>query len=238
MRVVGLALLGLALFAGSLVAADPTRAGPSPMTLSLRENHAFHIVDYLTWCGDCVNGEDVTSQEPYTFQPGTYWPFDLSLPPTNNSQPGCRWDSDDYWFFGTSGNILDAGATASAQACWYSSHYSSPYLLTYFVFRSASPDLLIREHFEWAGGSHVSPYLVPIRDGSVWRYQQCWFGPQTPLGPVVEIPDSHGCMALPVRVTLTVTNPTTRKVGKTGGIWGADPRDQSLYCTYPIPFMP
>jgi hypothetical protein len=66
----------------------------------------------------------------------------------------------------------------------------------------------------------VNHVIAPVFDQSAhqWSYFACvWSPPLNASDQVVTIPNSHGGTGVPQLITVTVTNPTSRKVGKTGG---------------------
>lgn len=178
-------------------------SGPSndPLAFSMQSGSSGHQinqpVDFLTWCGDC-GGVDYTTGSPWVVNP------------TN-----CMWDSDDNYSYTSSGNVLAAGASVSVSECLYGGGAQLP---TDIVLQSSSPNLLVTETWTWTGGGTVTAIVTPILDqqGHAWRYFDCI---RTPVadGPLVTIPDSNGGQAVPGRITVVVSNPTSQKVGKTGG---------------------
>jgi len=163
------------------------------------QQHIAEPVDYLTWCGDCV-GIDYTTGSPWVVNPST-----------------CMWDSDDNYKYASEGSVLRSGATASVNECRYASNTLTPTLPTVIDVMSPSPDLLVAEKWSWAGGA-VLQHVPAVADGRKYLYRTCAISPQPIDVPLVTIPNSHGGMAVPQQITVSVTNPTARTVRKTGGI--------------------
>ena len=138
------------------------------------------------------------------------------------------WDTDDFYQFQTSGGELGPGGSATATACRYAS--LGPRGVFYARIGAPSPDLVVTHTFTWATGSVTSPPATPIRDGNRWSYRPCLRGPSMPDVPMSTIPDSNGGQAVPMLITITVANPTDRRVSKIGGFLSSDNRDAPLWC--------
>jgi len=227
-------LLGLFLVA-------PVNAGPNNdiTTLSLQERHNAVPVDRQTWCGDCP-GVDFHLGSPWTVNPGWvpgYTP-PIILPPGGGTavQEGCMWDSDDYFHYGTYGNIMNPGAVLTATECRWedSTRFASGGDLNMIRWYSSSPDLIIKYKFEWDTGSVT--YIIPqpkkstITTGNIWEYSDCFRAPPNRGSTSFPIPNSHDGRASYQLDTVTITNPTNKKVSKTGGFFTTDLRSYSLYC--------
>lgn len=196
-----------------------------PLSFYLYQNDLSQPVDYLTWCGDCVN-IDYTAGSPWVVNPGTYWPFaDLSfLGAPVSSLPGCLWDSDDGYQYQSSGGVLAGGASVTVRECRYAGGKGGPYHPTDIWLQSSSPDLVVSETWTWDAAT-VTATISPVRDQTsrLWTYFDCLYSPPDPGGATdggskVEIPGSHGGYAIPQRVDVTVANPSWRKASKTGGV--------------------
>lgn len=213
----------------ALVCVLPAAAAYSndPLTFVAIDHHDAVPVDYLTWCGDCVL-TDYHDGAPWVVNPGTNWPYQIPPFPPGPLQSGCMWDTDDFYIYQSSGNVLAAGATASVDECRYYGLGHAPALLTDIVFSSPSPNLLVRESWTWDQGGTpvtVTATVVPVFDAANhnWRYFDCIASPPASVngntGSVVEVPGSNGGQVVPQLVALSVTNPTSQKVTKTGGIF-------------------
>jgi len=209
-----LALLGALALAGAL--SIPVQAGPNDplafgLLYGLNGHHTADPVDYETWCGDCV-GVDYQTGTPWVVNPHTSWPYNI---PLADFQPGCMWDSDDHYDYINSGSVLAAGVSTSVTECWYAIGAVSAD--TDIGITSSSSALLVTETFTWDAGSTtvtISPILTTTR---AWSYFGCIPLPPTPGGTFQTIPGSNGGTAIPELVTVTVANPTTHKIGQTGG---------------------
>lgn len=191
-----------------------------PVVFSQIQNKVLQPVDYLTWCGDCLF-TDYTAGTPWVVNPGTYWPFALSLPPTPvSSMPGCMWDSDDAYEWDSHGNILAAGASAGITECLYlTTNYSQHGESDVWII-SPSPKLVVTQTWTWDTGS-VTATITPTWSATykAWQYFDCFYAPPPLNGTLVTVPGSNGGQAVPVLVTATISNPTKLKVGKTGGVF-------------------
>src|SRR4051812_37058680 len=82
-------------------------AAPRSLTFALTDRHIAQPVDWLTWCGDCVN-TDYAAQQPWVVNP------------TN-----CMWDTDVYYVYSNFTNLnsssLMAGDSAQVNECDYES---------------------------------------------------------------------------------------------------------------------
>ena len=203
-----------------LTAAPLTMAGPNdPMVFGLpqlndQNHHTADPVDGQTWCGDCV-GTDWTTGTPWVVNPHDNWPY--GLPTYGEFEPGCMWDSDDSYSWVTSGNVLAAGATASVTECIYA-NLGLPLLATDVGITSGSPDLIVTE--QWVEASQTVTDTIPAvfnRTDHQYHYFACIWSPRGLSVDQVSIPNSHGGVGVPQTITITVTNPTTQKIGKTGG---------------------
>lgn len=208
-------LIAAILITLSLVA--PVNAGndTSPTTFNLAEKRLFTPVDNETWCGDCV-ATDYTTGSPWTVNPTQ-----------------CLWDIDDYFEYNSSGNIMAPGASISFSECHIyaiASRFYTGGVLNYTVWRSSSPDLQIKYTWTWDAGSKSFTLPPPIKSGTQYLYQFCLYAPPPIGGTSVAIPDSHDGTGIYQTQTVTITNPTNKKVGKTGGIVGSDLRDYGLWC--------
>jgi len=206
----------------------------SPTTLYLSERHDARPVDNATWCGDC-GGVDYTTGSPWTINPG--WVPGYTPPiiaPRGGGtavEEGCLWDSDDYFFYQTSGNVLGANTTLTLTECnWWTYNSASGGRINYVVFHSSSPDLIIKYRWDWDAGSRSYTLPAPVRDGTSWLYHTCLAHPQPEGATIIDVPGSHDGHAGWQLETVTITNPTGRKTSKTGGFIGSDARDYLLYC--------
>jgi hypothetical protein len=198
------------------------KAGPSndPLTWQLLYGTAGHQifdpVDRLTWCGDCI-GETPTSGPNWIVNPRDSWPFFLPAPPAP-AQAGCMWDSDDLFTYVSSGNVLAAGASAGITECLYAGYWWSwPFGVN---ITSPSPNLIVTETWQaWNGPTVTSQVPPPTYDTSVhlWRYKDCVRTAMVDSAYYVSVPNSNGGSSAPQLMTVTLTNPTSQKVGKTGG---------------------
>lgn len=208
-----------------LVFASGAAAGPSndPLTFQLQYgqtgHQTFDPVGWQTWCGDCFN-VDYTTGTPWVVNPRSSWPYNL---PTNGAaEPGCMWDQDDTFDYLSSGNVLAAGASAGVTECIYAGTNPGAHSYGYFgaLIRSPSPDLVITETWTWAGGSVTTVAPAPVFDQATrsYKYLDCLITPWPAYGtPLVTIPGSNGGQAVPQLMTVSLSNPTSQKVGKTGG---------------------
>ena len=180
--------LGLMLLLGTVAWSN------DPLTFVLDDRKINQPVDHETWCGDCF-GQDYTTQEPWV---------------TNPTE--CMWDLDDEFRYTNVGNVLNAGATASVSECLYK---GTQLVRGVTVLSSPSPALVVTYSFTWAEGSE-SYVITPTFSAHRWHYDGC-IAPRILGGTEVEVPGSHGGTAVPVQVTVTVHNPTTKKITQTGG---------------------
>lgn len=209
-------LLALTIFT---ICALPTASARSDDALTFelgfgdQGHHIVNPVDYLTWCGDCVDA-DYHAGTPWVTNPGTTWPFELPA----TAESGCLWDSDDFFSYVSRGSVFAAGVSITLRECRYAGFVGAPYSYIGVNVRSSSPDLRVTERWTWAGGS-VSTSTMPFFETKthLWRYFDCIQGPFA-QAPLVTIPGSNGGQALPQLITLTVSNPTTRKATKTYGV--------------------
>lgn len=134
----------------------------------------------------------------------------------------CYWDVDDHWQYLGRG-YLPAGASVSLDQCFVSdpdsytrtingttANWSTPrkYLGVYLT--APSPDLVITVCYQ-PQGRCLSP--GPVGDGQTQTYQSCTQAHHESGDPaLVEIPGSQGGVGVVTTITLTVTNPTSRKV--------------------------
>lgn len=232
-------LLCAALIAVTLVMPVSAAWSSDPIELNLTEHIIISPVDHETWCGDC-NGEDYTTGSPWTVNPG--W-VEGYVPPidTPGSGPdvmdGCLWDVDDTYRYQSTGNVMAAGQVLAVDECIW----QGPNLrrnggqINHVQWRSPSPDLLIRHEWTWAltdgttaSASYTVPGPVSVSQGS-YLYQTCIRAPGVVGGVLVAVPGSHDGEGVYQVLTITVTNPG-KKVAKTGGLFGADPRDWSAFC--------
>lgn len=232
--------LGVALALAPITGASakPVRAaGPTDLTFALNGlgdngHHTVDPIDQLTWCGDCV-GIDYTTGEPWVVNPHDNWPYGL---PTNGAQQtGCAWDSDDRWSYVSTGNVIAAGATATVTECRYSTEGGYSKLLMDVGITSPSSALLVSIRWQWDTGFVVHPVLPTFDSGDhKWHYFECVDSAPPLGGTEVTIPNSHGGVSIPSLITVTVTNPTSQKIGKTGGfIEGGQLNGLSRGCASP-----
>lgn len=243
-----LVAVGALLIAAS---AAPVAAAPiqEPTTLYLDQRYTADPVDRQTWCGDCPF-TDYTQGSPWTVNPGWlpgYTPTILREATGAGSQRdrGCMWDSDDWFEYRTQGNIFDPNTTFVATECrWRQINpHTSGGDLFYLSFQSASPDLVMDVTWDWGAGSVTYTYPPPIAtQGKLWVYGgatqfggrgTCLWPPTAHGGVEFPIPDSHDGVAFWEEITVTISNPTGRKAGKSGGFFGTDYRDNGLYCDWP-----
>lgn len=178
-------------------------------------HHIVDPVDQQTWCGDCV-GIDYTTGSPWAVNPHDNWPY--SLPPNGAQQAGCSWDSDDRWSYVATGNIIGAGATATVQECRYSTAGGYPHLNMDVGITSPSNALLVSIIWDWGAGSVVRSLPAMFNSGDhKWHYFECVLSPVPAGSTEGPVPNSHDGVAIPTLITVTVTNPTSQKIGKTGG---------------------
>lgn len=225
----------------ALAAVAPVQAAPvqEPTTLYLVGRAIISPVDHETWCGDCVGPgeEDYTINSPWTINPGwvTGYTPPIIDPPEDPDfggiAYGCLYDSDDYFEYRTTGNVLSEGASLIATECVWRQvsrfSYGGPWFMTRFT--SSSPDLVITWTWDWGAGqiSHTIPAVA--FPGKEWRYDACVLNPQAPGGEVIPVPGSHDGDGIWEVITITVTNPG-RKASKTGGLFLNDFRDNGAWC--------
>lgn len=228
--------------AAILVFAVPASAAWSsdPIDISLTEHLIRNPVDHETWCGDCNDGEDYMAGSPWTINPG--W-VEGYIPPidTPGAGPsvmgGCLWDVDDTYRYETTGGVMAAGQVLAMDECIW----QGPNLrrnggqINHIQWRSPSPNLVIRHEWKWtltdgttASKSYTVPGPVSVSQG-IYLYQTCVRAPGVVGGVLVAVPGSHDGEGVYQVLTITVTNPG-KKIGKTGGLFGADPRDYSAFC--------
>lgn len=234
-------LVGFVLFV-LVIGVAPVQAAWSngPITIGLAEHDLRDPVDVETWCGDC-RGVDYTTGSPWTINPG--WvegyipPIDTPASGTN-IEGGCLWDVDDTYQYLTSGNVMEPGQSLSVDECiWQGPNFRRNGGQTNHVqWRSPSPDLVITHTWSWkmddgtmASKSYTLPGPVSVTQG-IYLYQACIRAPGVPHGDLIAVPGSHDGEAVWQVLTITATNPTSKKISKTGGLFGADPRDWGLYC--------
>jgi hypothetical protein len=209
--------LALVLALGLLAGAKPL-AGPSDdgMVFNLVGHHVVDPVDRQTWCGDCI-GVDYTTGSPWTINPHDSWPY--FLPSQGAVQTGCMWDADDYYRYASTGNTLGAGVSLSITECRYATPDLHPTFLTNIGITSSSPDLIVTERWSWTTGTltHAIPAIFDTTSHK-WSYFACLMSPGATGGTPTQVPNSHDGVAVPQLITVTVTNPTTRKINKTGGV--------------------
>jgi hypothetical protein len=209
-------LTAAALTAAALTAAASAGwSNNEPLALYVSEREINQPVAHLTWCRDCV-GVDWTTSEPWAVNPGTNWPYDLPAVPGLGVQTGCVWDADDEFVYRSRGNTLAAGASVTVDECVYERNSFGPILVLDITVTSPSPDLLVTAAWTWEGGSAAAT-VPPVADGQGWRYFACLQMPAAVGAVAVEIPGSHGGVARPQRLRVTVAN-TGRKVGRTGAL--------------------
>jgi hypothetical protein len=228
-----------------LLAAPPSQAAISndPTALYLDGRHIAQPVDWQTWCGDCVGLTDTsvepnyTDQEPWTVNPGWvsgYTPPVLADESLATSAPehGCLWDSDDYFDYKTRGTVFPANTTLTATECrWRDSGiFNQGGVHNYIKISSSSPELLIRIKWDWGSGFAIYN-VTPTSSGQTWNYVACLTNPTAPTGAFIPVPDSHDGMAIWEVITVTMINPTSRKISKTGGIFGAGWLEPSVWCS-------
>ena len=174
-------------------------------------SHQIHQpVGHETWCGDCVS-TDWTVQEPWVVNPTQ-----------------CMWDVDDEFTYRSSGNILAANTTETIVECVLQ---SGQHIYAETKISSASSELKVKYSFTWNNDS--LSFDVPAvfdKRQRIWRYDLCWTGSILSSGTYVEIPDSHGGLAIPTELTVSVYNPTSRKIGKTGGVISYGVIPYAIYC--------
>ncbi|HEX4774155.1 MAG TPA: hypothetical protein VH234_01415 [Candidatus Saccharimonadales bacterium] len=206
----------------------------SPLTfqdgISNSGKHIAQPVDWLTWCGDCVS-TSYTSQNPWVTNPTT-----------------CMWDTDDWFEYVSSGGGLAAGASAGMKDCSYeSTSGSDPNVSQHSVIHAAytditapSPNLQVSETFSWAGGSHTFSFSSVFNTTTKrYDYRQCMFIDGVANGTWASIPDSNGGYGVPVTITATVVNPTSRSVSNIGGsIQYGWQQFGAAGCQTPSPFPP
>lgn len=223
----------------SLLLVGAARAGGQlPVALYLTERYTAQPVDWQTWCGDCGPNVDYTTQEPWTVNPGWvpgYMP-PIALTPvggTSNHDNGCLFDSDDWFEYHVSGDTFAPNTTLVATECrWRGVGRFEGGELLYLRFQSASPDLIVTASWDWGAGSADYTFAPVPGQGQLWTYGygMCLLNPLATGGVYVPVPGSHDGSAIWELVTITITNPTSRKVGKTSGFFGDDFRSNSLWC--------
>lgn len=210
------------------------------VTFTLSEHLIISPVDHETWCGDC-NGEDYTTGSPWTINPG--W-VEGYIPPINtpglgpNVQDGCLWDVDDTYFYETTGSVMGAGQVLSLDECIW----QGPNLRrnggqdNFGIWYSPSDKLIIKYTYSYTlttGATKTVSYTVPGPESvtqGLYKYRACVKAPGVVGGVLVAVPGSHDGEGVYQVLTITVTNPTNKKLSKTGGFFGADPRDDFTYC--------
>lgn len=236
-----LAVIFVAVLFGVRAAVTPLVAAPvnDPTTLYLTGRDLSQPVDHETWCGDC-EGVDWTTGSPWTVNPG--WVTGYTPPIINPPEDagfggiryGCEYDSDDWFEYKAFGGVFTANTTLTATECrWrYASRYSYGGTVYYTKFTSSSPDLVITWTFDWGAGSvsYTLPPPVAVRGG--WQYWACLGNPVATGIEIIAVPDSHDGHGGFEVVTVTITNPTGRKAGKSGGYFGDDWRGLGAHCNY------
>lgn len=174
-------------------------------------------VDWLTWCNDC-------------YAPGTQHVIDYKTQDpwvTNPTQ--CMWDTDDYYEYSTTGSSLSPGTSAGFNECSYesTSEATTPNPNTrknnvmhaaFFNISAPSPNLKVTKTFSWDGGSQTfiaTPVLNPT--SKRYEYKQCMIVNSVANGQWAAVPGSNGGYGVPVTITTTVSNPTSRTISKIGG---------------------
>jgi hypothetical protein len=127
---------------------------------------------------------------------------------------GCAWDADDQ-IWGRFVGGLDSGATVSGSVCLY-----ADWSLHLVAFRVTSPGLVGTLTLP----GHVS-LTVPAGQVGCIAGPDYWFGQRGTTGTPLQVPDewrysplltevvgSNGGVAVPVTFTVTLTNPTARRV--------------------------
>lgn len=211
----------------------------SPISLVLTERLIRQPVGVDTWCGDCI-GEDYTTGSPWTINPG--WVEGYTPPITwpeagSNIGEGCMWDVDDTFQYETNGNIMAPGVSLIATECRWPDNTiqinSAGGKAHFLRWWSPSPKLIIRYDFTWDAGS--ASYVAPeptIFSSGVYEYRVCIEAPPGALGGTMidPIPGSHDGDGVYEEIRVTITNPTTKKLNKTGGFFGTDIRDEGTWC--------
>ncbi len=174
--------------------------------------HIARPVDWLTWCGDCYA---TGSQLPIDFTTSTPWV-------TNPTK--CMWDTDDWFEYTTNGGSLAAGVSASVNDCSYEytseTYGPNPNIKKNSVIHAAVislsapvPNLTITTNFAWSGGSQsFSPTTVFNASTKKYEYKQCILIEGVKNGSWSLVPDSNGGYGVPVTITTTITNSTSRSV--------------------------
>lgn len=229
--------LGVAVILAVTLLAPSAKAGPNdPTTLYLDGRHIAQPVDWQTWCGDCVF-TDYTTGSPWTTNPG--WVTGYTPPVAANTsqttsfpEPGCLWDSDDWFDYKTNagGSTIAAGANLVATECRWRTTGTVGYggWHTYTHFSSSSGSLVFTIKWDWGTGSlsHVVPAVL---SGQEYRYDACLTNPGAPGGVDVPVPGSHDGHGIWEVVTFSISNPG-RKASKTGGIFGMGVQEPSVWC--------
>lgn len=171
--------------------------------------HIAQPVDWLTWCGDCVN-TDYSSTSPAVTNPTT-----------------CMWDTDDWFEYTSSGSSLAAGASTSISDCSYESTSSgdpnvsqnSVIHAAYLDITAPSPNLQVKETYSWTGGSHTfAPSAVWNPSTKRYDYRACMLITGVANGTWEQVPGSNGGWGVPVTITAAVANPSSRAVSNVGGV--------------------
>ncbi len=211
-----------------LLATRAVTSGPSPLMFVLADHHTANPVDYQTWCGDCNYPDDYTAGY-YVLNPHDNWPYSY---PTTGKEPGCMWDSDDFYSWrgaNFTGASLAPGASALFQECRYYGN-GSPNgggevpLLTDVKLAASARGLSITTTWAWdqngTPASITATVPAAAKVGNNWAYFDCVNSPPAALNgepAYVTIPNSHGGVSTPQSITVTVTNPTSKTISKIVG---------------------
>jgi len=181
---------------------QPFAFGPAPIAGARRN---FDPVDQWTWCLDCV-GVDYTTGSPWAVNPTT-----------------CMWDTDDRYNYAGTG-LLAAGASVSVSDCAFpQNHVWNVHGV------SPSPDLVITQEFigDFDRDGVVETRSVPIlpvydAPNHQYDYAACgrvpYVGSPGAQAALPLVPGAHDGRGIQIEVRVTVTNPTSHTVSKSG-VW-------------------
>lgn len=164
--------------------------------------------------------------DPVEQQTPCYWTTCHDDPTTWVVNPtGCIWDVDEYNVLGGSGD-LDAGASASGSLCviadgLYYSAGDDPHVLGVDLYAASS--LLTVQVSTSAGNADNQATVPAVWSAAAKAYRYHWCAPNgvDPPGPFPTVDGSNGGIGYRDDLSLTVGNPTGRKVRGVRGWFGA-----------------
>lgn len=153
--------------------------------------------------------------------------------PGATNPTGCFWTFDDNWQAFGSG-YLDAGVSLVRSHCLIADW--TPHQLGITV-TAPSPSLVITFHYDPWGVEFVVPARLV---GNGFEYRGCVIGPRWSLALdlLPEVSGANGGRGSPASITITVANPTGKRIGKIDagfefGSAGVLPRRQALCQDHP-----